>query len=141
MLTEIKNRGVNDALMLVCDGLKGLPDTVGTIWPRTTVQTCVVHLLRNSFRYATRQDWGKIAEFLKPVHTAATEEAAFERFAEIADAWGRKYPAIVQLWENVWEEFTPFLRSGTAIRRIVCTGDTIESVNARIPRAVQGLTT
>ena len=96
ILTEIKNRGVNDVLMLVCDGLKGLPDAVETVWPRTIVQTCVVHLLRNSFRYAARQDWDKIAKLLKPVYTAPTEEAALDRFAEFADAWGRKYPAIVQ---------------------------------------------
>ncbi|MHC3462913.1 IS256 family transposase [Streptomyces flavovirens] len=137
ILTEIKNRGVNDVLMLVRDGLKGLPDAVETVWPRTTVQTCVVHLLRNSFRYAARQDWDKIAKLLKPVYTAATEEAALERFTEFADAWGKKYPAIVRLWENAWEEFTPFLRFDTEIRRIVCTTNAIESVNARIRRAVK----
>ena len=123
--------------MLVCDGLKGLPDAVETVWPRTVVQTCVVHLLRDSFRYAARQDWDKIARLLKPVYTAATEEAALERFAEFADAWGKKYPAIVRLWENAWEEFTPFLRFDTEIRRIVCTTNAIESVNARIRRAVK----
>ncbi|MFJ2555483.1 MULTISPECIES: IS256 family transposase [unclassified Streptomyces] len=137
ILTEIKNRGVNDVLMLVCDGLKGLPDAVETVWPRTTVQTCVVHLLRNSFRYAAHQDWDKIAKLLKPVYTAAAEEAALERFAEFVDAWGKKYPAIVRLWENAWEEFTPFLRFDTEIRRIVCTTNAIESVNARIRRAVK----
>ncbi|MET8893544.1 IS256 family transposase [Streptomyces albogriseolus] len=137
ILTEIKNRGVNDVLMLVCDGLKGLPEAVETVWPRTIVQTCVVHLLRNSFRYAARQDWDKIAKLLKPVYTAPTEEAARERFAEFADAWGRKCPAIVRLWENAWEEFTPFLRFDTEIRRIVCTTNAIESVNARIRRAVK----
>lgn len=138
ILTEIKNRGVNDVLVLVCDGRKGLPDAVEAVWPRTVVQTCVVHLLRNSFRYAARQDWDKIAKVLKPVYTAATEEdAALERFAEFADAWGKKYPAIVRLWENAWEEFTPFLRFETEIRRIVCTTNAIESVNARIRRAVK----
>ncbi|GAA4148682.1 IS256 family transposase [Streptomyces tunisiensis] len=137
ILTEIKNRGVSDVLMLVCDGLKGLPEAVETVWPRTIVQTCVVHLLRSSFRYAARQDWDKIARLLKPVYTAATEEAAMERFAEFADAWGRRYPAIVKLWENAWEEFTPFLRFDTEIRRIVCTTNAIESVNARIRRAVK----
>ncbi len=86
ILTEIKNRGVNDVLMLVCDGLKGLPEAVETVWPRTFVQTCVVHLLRNSFRYAARQDWDKNAKLLKPVHTAPTEEAALERFTEFTDA-------------------------------------------------------
>ena len=117
VLTEIKNRGVDDVLMLVCDGLKGLPDAVEAVWPRTTVQTCVVHLLRNSFRYAARQDWDKIAKALKPVYTAATEDAALDRFAEFDEAWGRKYPAIVRLWENAWAEFVPFLRFDTEIRK------------------------
>ncbi|UGY93934.1 IS256 family transposase [Streptomyces gobiensis] len=137
ILTEIKNRGVSDVLMLVCDGLKGLPDAVGTVWPATIVQTCVVHLMRNSFRYAARQDWDKIAKVLKPVYTAPTEEAALDRFAEFAEVWGKKYPAIVRLWENAWEEFTPFLRFDTEIRRIICTTNAIESVNARIRRAVK----
>jgi putative transposase len=137
ILTEIKNRGAGDVLMLVCDGLRGLPDAVETVWPATIVQTCVVHLLRNSFRYAARQDWDKIAKALKPIYTAATEDAALERFAEFADTWGKKYPAIVRLWENAWEEFTPFLRFDTEIRRIVCTTNAIESVNARIRRAVK----
>lgn len=90
VLTELKNRGVADVLMLVCDGLKGLPEAVETVWPRTIVQTCVVHLLRNSFRYAARQDWDKIAKALRPVYTAPTEDAATERFLEFAEAWGRK---------------------------------------------------
>lgn len=94
----------------------------------------MVHLLLNSFRYAARQDWDKIAKVLKPVYTAATEEAALERFA---DTWGKKYPAIVRLRENASEEFTPFLRLDTEIRRIVCTTNTIESVDARIRRAVK----
>jgi putative transposase len=137
ILTEIKNRGVQDVLMLVCDGLKGLPEAVGTVWPATIVQTCVVHLLRASFRYAARQDWEKMAKALKPVYTAPTEDAALERFTEFADTWGGKYPAVVRLWENAWEEFTPFLRFDTEIRRIVCTTNAIESVNARIRRAVK----
>lgn len=107
ILTETKNRGVNDVLMLVCDGLKGLPDAIETVRPRTVVQTCVVHLLRNSFRYAARQDWDKVAKVLKPVYTAATEEAALERFTEFADAWSRKYPAIVRLRENAWVGVPP----------------------------------
>jgi hypothetical protein len=78
ILTEIKNRGVSDVLMQVCDGLKGLPEAVETVWPRTIVQTCVVHLLRNSFRYAARQDWDKLAKLLKPAYTAPTEEAALK---------------------------------------------------------------
>ena len=90
MLTELKNRGVADVLMVVCDGLTGLPDAISTIWSQTITQTCVVHLLRNSFRYAGRQHWDPIAKALKPVYTAPTEAAARERFAEFAEVWGSR---------------------------------------------------
>jgi putative transposase len=136
VLTEIKNRGVNDVLMLVCDGLKGLPQAVEAVWPQTVVQTCVVHLLRNSFRYASRKDWSVIAKDLKPVYTAPTEQAALDRFAEFSDTWEQKYPAIVRLWTNAWAEFTPFLAFDPEIRTIICTTNAIESINARIRRAV-----
>ncbi|GGQ27478.1 hypothetical protein GCM10010266_58530 [Streptomyces griseomycini] len=93
---------MNVVLVLVCDGLEGLPGAGETVWPRTIVQTCVVHPLRNSFRRAARQDRDKIARLLEPVCTAPTEEDAPERFAEFADAWGRKHPAVVKPWENAW---------------------------------------
>jgi transposase-like protein len=137
VFTELKNRGLDDVLMLVCDGLKGLPDAVETVWPRTIVQTCIVHLLRNSFRYASRADWDKIAKALKPVYTAANENAAAERFGDFQDAWGKKYPAIVQLWENAWAEFVPFLSFDVEIRTVICSTNAIESVNARIRKAVR----
>jgi putative transposase len=137
VLTELKNRGVQDVLMLVCDGLKGLPDAVNTVWPRTVVQTCVVHLLRNSFKYSARQDYEKIARALKPVYTAPTEDAATERFMEFAEAWGTKYPAIVKLWSDAWSEFVPFLAFDVEIRKVICSTNAIESVNARIRKAVR----
>jgi transposase-like protein len=137
VFTELKNRGLDDALMLVCDGLKGLPEAVETVWPRTIVQTCVVHLLRNSFRYAARQDWDKVAKALKPVYTAPSEDAATERFLEFQEAWGRKYPAIIKLWENAWAEFVPFLSFDVEIRKVICSTNAIESVNARIRKAVR----
>nr|WTB35938.1 IS256 family transposase [Streptomyces sp. NBC_00830] len=137
VFTELKNRGLEDVLMLVCDGLKGLPDAVEAVWPRTIVQTCVVHLLRNSFRYAARQDWDKIAKALKPVYTAPNENAAAERFGEFQDAWGTKYPAIIKLWENAWAEFVPFLSFDVEIRKVICSTNAIESVNARIRKAVR----
>ena len=135
--TELKNRGVADVLMAVCDGLKGLPDAIGEVWPRTVVQTCVVHLLRNSFRYAGRQHYDAIAKALRPVYTAPTEAAATERFLEFAEAWGGRYPAIVKLWENAWAEFVPFLAFDPEIRRVICSTNAIESVNSRIRRAVR----
>ncbi|WP_373318089.1 IS256 family transposase [Planotetraspora kaengkrachanensis] len=137
VLTEIKNRGVGDVLMVVCDGLKGLPQAIEQVWPLAVVQTCVVHLLRASFRYAGRQHWDAIAKALRPVYTAQTEAAALERFVEFADVWGGKYPAIVKLWQDAWAEFVPFLNFDTEIRWVICSTNAIESVNARIRRAVK----
>ena len=125
VLTEIKNRGVGDVLMVVCDGLTGLPDAVTAVWPQTITQTCVVHLLRNSFRYAGRQHYDAIAKALRPVYTAPTEAAAMERFLEFCEAWGERYPAIVRLWENAWAEFVPFLAFDVEIRKIICTTNAI----------------
>jgi transposase-like protein len=136
VLTEIKNRGTRDCLIVVCDGLKGLPDAIGQVWPQTIVQTCIVHLLRNSFRYASKKDWSAIAKDLKPVYTAPSESAALDRFAEFGEKWEKRYPAIIRLWTNAWSEFVPFLRFDTEIRTIICTTNAIESINARIRRAV-----
>jgi len=136
VLTEIKNRGRTDCLIVVCDGLKGLPEAIGQVWPQTIVQTCVVHLLRNSFRYASKKDWGALAKDLKPVYTAPSEQAALDRFAEFSATWEKRYPAIIRLWTNAWAEFVPFLQFDQAIRRIICTTNAIESINARIRRAV-----
>jgi putative transposase len=136
VLSEIKNRGTSDVLMLVCDGLKGLPDAVNTVWEKTIVQTCVVHLLRNSFTYASKKDWGAIARDLKPVYQAASEAAALDAFAEFSGKWEKRYPAIIRLWENAWAEFVPFLQFDREIRTVICTTNAIESINARLRRAV-----
>ena len=136
VLSEIKNRGVRDVCMLVCDGLKGLPDAVSTVWEKTIVQTCIVHLLRNSFKYASKRDWAQIAKDLKPVYTAASESEALDRFAEFSGKWEKRYPAIIRLWENAWAEFVPFLRFDREIRTVICTTNAIESINARLRRAV-----
>ncbi len=137
VLTELKNRGVRDVLMLVCDGLKGLPDSVNTVWDNTIVQTCIVHLLRNSFRYASKRDWPQLARDLKPVYTAPSEQAALDRFAEFSDKWDRRYPAITRLWTDAWAEFVPFLAFDLEIRTVICSTNAIESVNARLRRAVR----
>ncbi|MEA2686056.1 MAG: putative transposase [Actinomycetota bacterium] len=137
VLTEIKNRGVADVCIVVCDGLAGLPEAIQATWSQALVQTCVIHLLRNSFRYASRKHWPAIAKDLKPIYTAPTEAAALERFGDFAAAWESRYPAIVKLWENAWEEFTPFLRFDQEIRTIIYTTNSIESLNARFRRAVR----
>ena len=136
VLTEIKTRGVEDVLILVCDGLKGLPDSVSNVWPDTIVQTCVIHLLRNSFRYTPRQHWEKMARDLKPIYTAVSEAEATVRFEEFTETWGDRYPAVIRLWRNAWAEFVPFLEYDPEIRKIICTTNAIESLNSRYRRAV-----
>jgi putative transposase len=136
VLSEIKNRGTRDVLMVVCDGLKGLPDAVNAVWDKTIMQTCIVHLLRNSFKYASRRDWAQIAKELKPIYTAASKSEALDRFAEFSGKWEKRYPAIIRLWENAWPEFVPFLRFDREIRTVICRTNAIESINARLRRAV-----
>ena len=109
VLTELKNRGVADVCIAVCDGLKGLPEAINTVWEFTTVPACIIHLIRNTFRYASRKYWDHIARDLRPIYTAATEAEARARFEEFAEKWGKPYPAITALWQNAWSEFVPFL--------------------------------
>ena len=126
--SEIKNRGTGDVLMVVCDGLKGLPDAVNSVWEKTIVQTCIVHLLRNSFKYASKRDWAQIARDLKPVYTAASESEALDQLAGFSGKWEKRYPAIIRLWENAWAEFVPFLQFDREIRTVICTTNAIESI-------------
>jgi transposase-like protein len=125
VLSELKTRGVADVCIVVCDGLKGLPDAIGQVWPQAIVQTCVIHLLRNSFTYASRRDWAAISKDLKPVYQAVSEQAALDAFAEFSAKWEKRYPAIVRLWENAWSEFVPFLQFDIEIRKIICTTNAI----------------
>jgi transposase-like protein len=119
VLTDIKTRGTDDVCIVVCDGLKGLPDAIETTWPRAIVQTCVLHLIRNTFRFASKADWGPMAKDLRPVYTAVNEADAKERLNEFDTIWGTKYPAIKGLWENAWTEFVPFLDYSPEIRRVI----------------------
>jgi len=137
MLTELKNRGVGDALIVCCDGLKGLPDAIRVTWPEATVQTCVVHMVRNSLRYASKKHWGQITRQMRAIYTAPTVDAAEAHFAEFAADWRGVYPAMIGSWENAWEEFVPFLAFPVELRKIVYTTNAIESLNARFRRAVR----
>ena len=137
VLTEIKNRGVDDACIVVCDGLKGLPESIEATWPLAVVQTCVLHLIRNTFRLASRRDWDKMAKDLRPVYTAVNEADAQVRLDEFHDNWGEQYPAIRTLWSNAWSEFVPFLDYSPEIRRVIYSTNAIESLNARFRRATR----
>jgi transposase-like protein len=137
VLTDIRNRGVKDVFFLVCDGLKGLPEVVSNVWPLTTVQTCIIHLIRNTFRLASRKDWDALKRDLKPVYTAVNADAARAALDQFTGTWGTKYAAITRLWENAWEEFIPFLDYDVEIRKVICSTNAIESLNARYRRAVK----
>jgi transposase-like protein len=137
VLTDIRNRGTRDVFFVVCDGLKGLPEVVGNVWPLATVQTCIIHLIRNTFRLASRRDWDAIKRAVKPIYTAVNAAAARQALDELAAEWGQRYPAIIRLWENAWEQFIPFLDYDIEIRKVLCSTNAIESLNARYRRAVK----
>jgi transposase-like protein len=137
VLTDLKNRGVKDAYFVVCDGLKGLPEVVSNVWPETIVQTCIIHLIRNTFRLTSRKYWDELKRDLKPIYTAVNAAAARAAFDELAAKWGARYPAVVKLWDNAWTEFIPFLDYDLEIRRVLCSTNAIESLNARYRRAIK----
>jgi transposase-like protein len=137
VLTEIKNRGVEDCCIVVCDGLTGLPDAITATWPLAVVQTCVLHLIRNTFRLASRADWDAMARDLRPVYTAVNEADARQRLDDFEVLWGDKYPAIRRLWDSAWSEFVPFLDYSVEIRRVIYSTNAIESLNARMRRATR----
>lgn len=132
VFTELRNRGLRDALIVCCDGLPGLPDAITTIWPDALVQTCVVHLLRASLRYVAYDQKKKLAAALKPIYLAPSEQAAEAAFAEFKTAYGARSPGVVATWERAWEEFTPFLRFPPAIRKVIYTTNQIESINFQL---------
>jgi putative transposase len=132
VLTEIRNRGTTDVLIVCCDGLKGLPDAIETTWPQAVVQTCVVHLLRGATRYCSYKDRKAVMKALRPVYTAVNAEAAAEAMDDFELTWGDRYPGIVRLWRDAWERFTPFLAYPAELRKIVYTTNLIESVNYQL---------
>lgn len=137
VLTELRNRGVSDIFFLVCDGLKGLPQSVNAVFADTIVQTCIIHLIRGTFRYAGRQHRDALAKAIKPIYTAVNVAAAAEALDAFDAEWGHRYPAAIRLWRNAWEEFIPFLDYDTEIRKVICSTNAIESLNARYRRAIR----
>jgi putative transposase len=137
VLTDLRNRGIRDTFFVVCDGLKGLPEVVSNVWPQAIVQTCIIHLIRNTFRLTSRKYWDEIKRDIKPIYTAVNATAARSAFDELAEKWGPRYPAVVRLWDNAWAEFIPFLDYDVEIRTVICSTNAIESLNARYRRAIK----
>jgi putative transposase len=132
VLTELRNRGVVDVLIVCCDGLTGLPDAIRTVWPNAEVQTCVIHLIRTSMKYVSYSDRKAVAAALKPIYCAVNEQAAKNALEQLRKDWGRKYPGMVASWERAWDEFIPFLKYPKEIRKVVYTTNAIESLNYQL---------
>ena len=135
VLSELKNRGIADVLMLCCDGLKGLPDAARATWELVDVQLCVVHLVRNSLRYASKKHWGAITKTLREIYTAPSIGAAEVSFEAFAEEWEAMYPAMIKSWRDAWDDFEPFLEFPVELRRIVYSTNAIESLNSRFRKA------
>jgi putative transposase len=135
---ELRNRGVRDVLIVCCDGLTGFPDAIEATWPRATVQTCVVHLIRAAMRFVSYADRKRVAAALRPIYTAATADAAESELLAFAESeLGKRYPATVAAWHNAWERFIPFLEFPPEVRKIIYTTNAIESLNYQLRKIIK----
>jgi putative transposase len=138
VMNELRNRGVEDVLLAVVDGLKGFPDAITAVFPDAIVQTCIVHLLRNSMDFVSWKDRRGLATALKEIYRAPSAEVAEQALTAFeAGPWGQRYPAIGQSWRRAWSEVIPFFAFPDDVRRIVYTTNAIEALNAKIRRAVR----
>lgn len=137
VLNELRNRGVEDVLVLVCDGLTGLPDVAETVWPAVWVQTCIVHLVRNSLALCSYKDRRRVAADLKAIYRADSEAAAAAALDEVEAAWAFKYPGIIRMWRDKWERVIPFLAFPVEIRKVVYTTNALESVNYQLRKVTR----
>jgi len=138
VFNDLKTRGVADILIAVTDGLTGMPTALEAVFPRTTLQTCIVHLIRNSLDYASWKDRKALAQALRPIYAAASAEAAAAALDAFADGeWGRKFPTVVAAWRRAWTQVIPFFAFPPAIRRVIYTTNAIESVNAQVRKIIK----
>jgi transposase-like protein len=138
VFNDLKTRGVNDILIAVTDGLTGMPAALAAVFPRTTLQTCIVHLIRNSLDYASWKDRKTLAAALRPIYAAASAEAALAALDAFEDSeWGRKFPTVVAAWRRAWDQVIPFFAFPPEIRRVIYTTNAIESVNARVRKVIK----
>lgn len=137
VMNELKNRGLNDILIAVVDGLKGFPEAINAVFPQTIVQTCIVHLVRHSLNFCSYKDRKTVAGDLKSVYRAETAQAAAQRLEEFDAKWGGQYPTIALSWRNNWAHVVPFFAFPQDIRRIIYTTNAIESLNASIRKIIK----
>ena len=138
VFNDLKTRGVADILVAVTDGLKGIPEALAAVFPATTLQTCIVHLIRNSLDYASWKDRKALAAALKPIYTAPSAEvAAAELDALEAGPWGHKFPTVVATWRRAWDRVIPFFAFSPTVRRVIYTTNAIESLHSRLRKIIK----
>jgi len=138
VFNDLKTRGCNDILIAVTDGLRGMPEALSAVFPATTLQTCIVHLIRNSLDYASWKDRKALAAAIKPIYTAPSAEAAqAELDAFEHGQWGAKFPTVVASWRRAWDKVIPFFAFPPEVRRVIYTTNAIESVNARLRKIIK----
>jgi putative transposase len=137
VLTDLKQRGVQDILIACVDGLTGFPEAIEAIFPKTTVQTCIVHLIRNSLKYVPRREREQVARDLKPIYTAVDADQAHAELEAFDEKWGARFPVITQAWLNAWEHVIPFLAFPDEVRRVIYTTNAIEALNRQLRKAIK----
>lgn len=137
VLSELKHRGVRDILICCVDGLTGFPEAIEAVFPATTVQTCIVHLIRQSLKYVPRREFAEVARDLKPIYTASDPDAAHRALEAFDEKWGLRFPVITQAWLDRWEYVTPFLAFPPEVRRVIYTTNAIEALNRQLRKAVK----
>jgi len=137
VLTELKNRGVQDVLIACVDGLKGFPDAIEALYPKTEIQLCIVHMIRNSLRYVSWKERKAVARDLRTIYTAATAEGAEQALDAFEAKWGERFPSIAKSWRQRWENVIPFFSYPPAIRKVIYTTNAIESLNASLKKVTK----
>ena len=137
VLNELKNRGVQDILIACCDGLTGFPDAIQAVFPKTTVQLCIVHMIRNSVKYVSYKDLKEVVADLKGIYTAINESAAFAALELFSEKWKSKYPMIAASWERHWQEIIPFLSYPDFIKKAIYTTNMIEASNRQVRKVIK----
>ena len=137
VLSDLRQRGVKDILICCVDGLTGFPEAIEAVFPQTTVQTCIVHLIRNSLKYVPRREFANVARDLKPIYTAIDADHAHQELERFDEKWGARFPVITQAWLDWWEYVTPFLAFPPEVRRVIYTTNAIEALNRQLRKAVK----
>lgn len=138
VFNDLKTRGVGDILIAVTDGLKGIPEALAAVFPATTLQTCIVHLIRNSLDYASWKDRKALAAAIRPIYTAVSAEAALAALDAFADGpWGQKFPTVCAAWRNAWDRVIPFFAFAPEIRKVIYTTNAIENVNSQLRKIIK----